>query len=464
MKWILIIMTYLSVATSQASVFNAKTFTLKNGLEVVVVENHLAPAVSVAVLYKVGTADDPIHMVGLSHFLEHIMFKGTNDVPAGEFKRRIVSRGGSINAATSFDYTVYTTDISVEYLDYVLSMEADRMQNLAFDQKEINSEMNVVMEERLMRVENNPLGAAHEALLRTLYWHHPYGVPPIGYQHHILAYTREALIEHYKKWYWPNNAVLVISGDVKVEDLKVLVEKHFGAIPQGSIPKRVRSVEPPHEGFIAKLEFESPRVSTVMMSWIYKAPARKASNGAYYYPLAVLEQILGGNTNSRLYKKFVNNKETHKTMALGVNADYEGEFLDDRTFSVSVTLHPGTTIASMETAMQEEVQRLLDHGITDQELEKAKRDLKSRLAFVRDGNEGAIKIFTHLAVGFTVEEIDAWPTNVEKVTKAQVLDAIRYVFHNKPLATMVVFPKAGGAAKQPPISLEKVVSNDSTIH
>lgn len=463
MKWMTIIMTVLSMTLAEASVFNSKTFTLKNGLQVVVVENHLAPAVSVAVLYKVGTADDPLNMVGLSHFLEHIMFKGTKDVPAGEFKRRIVSKGGSINAATSFDFTIYTTDIAVEHLEDVLSMEADRMQNLAFNQNEINSELNVVMEERLMRVENNPLGAAHEALLRTLYWHHPYGVPPIGYQHHILAYTRDALQEHYKKWYLPNNAVLIVSGDITLEALKIMAEKHFGAIPQGIVPKRVRPMEPPHEGFVAKFEFESPRVSAVTVSWIYRAPSHKTAKDTYYYALDVLEQILAGNNNSRFYQAFVRNKKTNKSLALAVNADYEGTFLDDRTFTLSVTLHPTVTVAVMEDAMQNEMHRMLETGITDEELLKAKRDLKAKLAFIRDGNDHALKVFEHLAVGFTIEEIEAWATYIDKVTKAQVLEAARHVFRAKPLATLVVYPKASGKASAP-VPLEKVVSNDATVH
>lgn len=444
-----------------ASVFKPKHFTLPNGLQVVVIENHMSPAVSLALIYKVGTADDPTHMIGLSHFLEHIMFKGTRDVPAGEFKRLIVSKGGEINATTSTDQTIYTCDIAVENLEMVLKIEADRMHNLVFDPKEIAAEQQVVMEERLMRMDNHPLGQAFEVLLRSLYWYHPYGIPPIGYPHHILAYTPEALEAHYKKWYTPNNAILVIAGDVKIDTLKPMVEKYFGPVPARETPKRIRPKEPDHQGLVTHLEFESPRLSMVNMSWYYGAPNNNSPHKEHFYPLIILAHILGGNSNSRLYRAFVDNKETGKSVALNAQTDYDGDAIDDEIFSISVTLHSSTTPEQMAPLVDEQIKKIMTELVTPDELKKTKRDLIANIAFARDGNSGAISTFTRLAIGFTVEDVELWPEHINAVTAEQVQAAAQFVFSKNPLATMTISPK-GYRTQQTEESLKKKAATEHT--
>eukprot|EP01037_Dinobryon_pediforme_P017333 gene17333-17524_t len=216
------------IRENMAGIFNPQVQTLPNGLKVIVVPNDMAPIVNVGVLYMVGTADDPPNLVGISHFLEHMMFKGTNTVPTSEFKKTILTYGGSTNASTSFDYTLYNTEIAKEHLELILKFEADRMVNLAFTEAEVKSEKDVVWEERRMRFDNHPFGQAYEVLLRALSWYHPYGVPPIGYPAHIQNYSYEAVRNHYNTWYAPNNAVLIVAGKTTLAEVMKLAEKHFG--------------------------------------------------------------------------------------------------------------------------------------------------------------------------------------------------------------------------------------------
>jgi zinc protease len=405
-------------------------------LQVVVVQNHLAPVVSVALIYKVGTADDPLGMHGLSHFLEHLMFKGTKDIPSNQFKKIITSHGGIINAFTTPDLTAYTCDISLEFLDFYLKLEADRMQNLVMDPKEVKAEQQVVLEERLMRLDNNPFGVAYEALLRATFWYHPYGIPAIGYPQHITAYTRDAAYEHYKKWYSPNNAILVVAGDITLEALKPMVEKHFGCVPSRPLPPRQRIEEPDHHNVTLTLEQENPRISQVNISWNYAAPNHRSPNSEHYYPLIILTQVLGGNDTSRLNRIFVEDQK----IAVSAHCSYDNDGYDPETFSFSATLAPDAKLMSLRTAIDRQIQDVIEKGITDAELADAKRDLLAALAFARDGNNSSVMAFTRLAVGFTVEQIEDWPNKINAVTAVQVHEAAKFVFSKNPVAIMVVYP------------------------
>lgn len=404
-----------SSTQSYGKVFNPQTFTLKNGLQVVLVENHLAPVVSLALTYKIGTADDPSDMVGLSHFLEHLMFKGTKEVPNGEFTHRIIRKGGSINAHTTPDYTCYTCDISVEHLEMILQMEADRMSNIIFDERETKAEQKVVMEERKMRLDNNPLGAAYETVQRALHKYHPYGIPPIGYPQHILAYTNDAIHQHYIKWYRPNNAVLMISGDTTLEELKPLVEKYFDSIPSHPLPARHRPQDPKDSGLEQSIRIENPRVSYVGADWYFRTPKYTQKNLTDMYALSILAQILGGNSTSRLYKDLVESRH----LALDAHV-HHGIGIDPKHFDISVTLHPEHRIDELKAAVEDHRVKIATQGITEEELARAKRDLIADLAYARDGNAGAIEAFRYIAYGLSVEEIEAYPDRINAITKEQV--------------------------------------------
>lgn len=435
-----VLMTSLgSASTAIAEVYKPKTATLENGLEVVVIENHLAPIASISVYYKVGTADDPIKMMGISHFLEHLMFKGTKNVPSGEFKKRITSKGGSINAYTSYDITAYTCTIAVEHLPMVLGLEADRMANLVFNEEETKAEQKVVMEERRMRMDNNPLGSAHEVFLRALYRYHPYGIPPIGYPQHIEAYTNEAAKEHYQTWYKPNNAILVISGDVRMENILPIVKQHFGPLKKGVIPERDRVQEPDSSGIEQFLTVQNSRLSYTSIDWNYKAPNHISEGKEHYYPLIVLAQILGGNEISRLYRELVNNKK----LCIETSADYATLSINPRYFTVNATLNPGKNLEDLKQATAQIITDLLKNGITEEELKAAKRDLLAGIAFACDGNDGAVKAFSGLAYGFSVDDLEAWPQRIESVTLDQVNKAAQAIFKKGSFVTAVVSPDKG---------------------
>ena len=418
-------------------IFNPQTKTLSNGLQVIVVPNTMAPIVSVGVLYKVGTADDPLPLIGISHFLEHMMFKGTTSIPSAQFKKTILEYGGQTNAATSFDYTLYETSIAVDHLELILRLEADRMANLAFTEQEVVSERDVVMEERRMRLENHPFGQAYETLLRSLRWYHPYGVPPIGHPYHIQNYTYQATRDHYQNWYVPNNAVLIIAGKTTLEQVMPLVKKYFGSLESRSVPSRQRISEPPHQGITQHIEQKNPRNSLVLLNWFYEAPNHRSKDAHHYYPLIILAQLLGGNSTTDFYKTLVEDKK----LALGVSSSYESDSYDARPFSLSATLSPEMDVNAFKNALKEYLKQLLTK-ISSEEIKKAKRDLLAQLAFMKDGNMNSLHVFCNLAVGLTIEQIENWADSIQAVTDEQVLQAAQIVLGNDPIATMDLHPLA----------------------
>ncbi len=456
--WIILVMSLfvnsITPSTWAKGIFNPVTATLPNGLHVVLVQNHLAPVVSINLIYKVGTADDPVGMHGLSHFLEHLMFKGTKDIPADQFKKIISSNGGIINAFTTPDLTAYTCDIALEFLDFYLKLEADRMQNLVMDPKEVLAEQKVVLEERLMRLDNNPFGVAYEALLRATYWYHPYGIPAIGYPHHIAAYTRDAAYEHYQKWYAPNNAILVIAGDVTMETLQPMVEKHFGSIPSRPLPPRHRIPEPDHKNVTITLEQENPRISQVNINWNYAAPSHRGPHAEHYYPLIVLAQVLGGNDISRLHRNLVEEEK----VAVSATCSYDNDGYDPETFAFSATLAPNSDLGSLKMAVGKHIRDILKNGITAEELRRAKRDLLAELAYARDGNSSSVMAFTRLAVGFTVEQVESWPNQINAVTASQVHEAAKSILSKNPVAIMAIYPE-GYKAKEKKLEAECMLSS-----
>ncbi len=426
----------LFMGQSMAGIFNPEVHTLPNGLQIIVVPNDIAPIVSIGILYKVGTADDPLPLMGISHFLEHMMFKGTKTVSASEFKKIILRHGGSTNAATSFDYTIYETEIAKEYLELILKLEADRMANLSFTEEEIKSEKDVVFEERRMRVENHPFGQAYEVLLKALSWYHPYGIPPIGYPHHIQNYSFETVHNHYKTWYTPNNAIIIIAGKTSLTEVKPIVERYFGDLPSRTIPARQRFTEPTHQGITQHIEQKNPRNSLIMLNWYYNAPNHRVGETKHYYPLIVLSQILGGNSTTEFYRFLVEEKK----LALSVRSSYEGDSYDPRSFGISATLSPNMDVAVFKKALSDYLKGILEKGVSEEELRKAKRDLLAQLAFIRDGNNSTLSVFTSLASGFSIEQIEKWADYIQAVTLEEVHAAAKVALSDLPVATMDLHP------------------------
>ena len=416
--------------------FKPETAKLDNDLEIVVVTNTLAPTVAVGILYKYGSCDDPADQIGIAHFLEHLMFKGTKKYPIGEFDKIILKLGGRTNAWTSYDQTFYHTQIAQEHMEKIIELEADRMHNLIFDAKEVKSEQQVVMQERLMRLDNHPFGQAYEAQLKSVFWYNPYGTPVIGYPHHINNYDYDSVRKMYEKWYAPNNAVMVIVGNTTMEKVLPLVKKYFSNLAKKTIPKRVRPQEPDHQGITQSIRQDNPRNSLVIFEWMYASPNHTQGLKQHYYPLQVLAHIIGGTYTRHLHKLLVEEKK----LALSVDCHYEQATFDPFYFSVGVTLAPGANEKEVRNIIANYLNDLVNKGVNEREFQKAKRDLIFEAMFVRDGNSASLESFAQLAVGFTPDEIDKWSFMIDAVTKEQVNEAARDVLSKKPVAVLELYP------------------------
>jgi zinc protease len=409
---------------ADAAVFNPETFTLDNGMQVVVVTNRRAPVVSHHVWYKVGSADSPLGKSGLAHFLEHLMFKGTKTLAPGEFSRIVARNGGNENAFTGPDYTGYFQTIAKDRLELVMRMEADRMANLVLDDEEVRRERSVVLEERSQRTDNDPGARLAEQLNATQYYHHPYRLPVIGWRHEMETYDREDALDFYRTWYAPNNAVLIVAGDIDAAELRPLAEKYYGVIPARPVPERVRVQEPPQEA-LREVVLSDPRVQQPYWLRSYLAPSFSAGATDHAYPLEVLSEILGGTSTSRLYRSLV----IEQKLASSAGAYYRGTAFDLTTFRVYATPRPGVSLDQLEAAVNAELQRLEAAPITDKEVARATQRLVAEATYAQDSLSSAVRSFgAALATKRTVEDVEAWPERIGAVTAAQVNAAAAYVF------------------------------------
>jgi zinc protease len=429
---------------AEAVVFDPETFTLDNGMQVVVVTNRRAPVVSHHVWYKVGSADSPLGKSGLAHFFEHLMFKGTESLPPGEFSRIVARNGGNENAFTGPDYTGYFQTIAKDRLELVMRMEADRMANLVLDDEEVARERSVVLEERSQRTDNDPGARLAEQLNATQFYHHPYRLPVIGWRHEMETYDREDALDFYRTWYAPNNAVLIVAGDIDAAELRPLAEKYYGAIPARPVPERVRVQEPPQEAR-REVVLRDPRVQ--QPSWLrsYLAPSFNAGASEHAYALEVLAEILGGTSTSRLYRSLV----IEQKLATSAGAYYRGGSLDLATFRIYASPRPGVSLDDLETAVDAELRRLEEQPITPEEVERATRRLVAEAVYARDSLSTAVRSFgSALATGRTVEDVEAWPERIAAVTAAQVSAAAAQVFRPETSVTGRLLPAVEQTATQ----------------
>lgn len=427
----------LTNEASKTSLFNAKSYVLSNGLQVVLVHNDLAPIIDMAIYYKVGTADDQPQLHGLSHFVEHLMFKGTQKVPGQGFTRLIQERGGFTNAYTKPDVTAYTTTIASEHFEFLLKLEADRMANLNFSEQDVESEKKVVLEERRMRLENNPYGNMYENLLKALYLYHPYGTPAIGYAHHIESYNYHNARNHYQTWYVPNNAILVVSGDLP-ENALDLIKQHFEPLPARNVPNRNRPQEPDiKEKIVTSMAFESDRVSQASISWYYKTPHHKKLPPKLYFGLQVLNYILSNRITGPFYISMVREKK----IATHVNAHYAGGNLDRQFFEIGADLAPSSQLSDLKQAIYDYIENLKKNGVSEDDLQQAKDEIRSSMAFIQDEIGGATHAMEDLAFGFNLDHIETEINSIEKVTGEDVRQAINLVFSERPSVILTVYPK-----------------------
>jgi len=427
----------LVCAPAKAAVFNPQTFTLDNGLQVVVVENHRVPVVTSMVWYKVGAADEAPGETGLAHFLEHLMFKGTDTVKPQEFSKIIARNGGRDNAFTTHDYTAYFENVARDRLELVLKLEGDRMQNLHLTDSVVLPEREVVREERRSRIENDPNALLSEEMAATTYLNLPYRRPVIGWDNEIVKLGTEKAYAFYHGHYAPNNAILVVAGDITAAELRPLAEKYFGPIPKRAIPPRVRPKEPPHHAE-KRVILKDARVSQPQWMRSYLAPSYHEGESKFADALQVLEQILGGDSSSRLYRALV----VDGKVAAGIGADYRPAAIDLTEFTLSATPQPGVTLERVETAMDGEIAKLLEQGVSEDELARAKKQLLATATYARDSMATAARLFgVALATGGTIDEVESWPQRIAAVTVQQVNEAAAAVLNPENSTTGELLPQ-----------------------
>lgn len=421
--------------------FNAESFTLDNGMRVVVIPNHRVPVITHMVWYGVGAADEAPGKSGLAHFTEHLMFKGTQTVPPGEFSKRVRALGGNDNAFTSQDYTAYFQSIAVEHLETVMTMEADRMNNLTFPPEQVDSERLVVLEERRERTENDPTGYFYEQMRSMLFTNHPYSDPVIGWLHEMEALNRENVMDFYNAWYAPNNAILIISGDVTAEKLKPLAEKTYGVLPRETVPERIWTEVPPLLA-TPRLVLRHPTIQQPSFSRIYRAPAMK-QNKQDSLALELVSAIMSQGQNSRLYKSLV----VEQKLATNAQMGYNGSAISDATLNIGATPAEGVTLEQLEQAIDAELEKLVRDGVTQQELTEAVTRLRDAYIFSRDSLQGPAMIFGHaLITGSSIEDVEYWAYDIQELTVEQLNDVARRFLdpdeiYKRPYVTGYVLPE-----------------------
>ncbi|MDD9915393.1 MAG: pitrilysin family protein [Rhodospirillaceae bacterium] len=420
-----------------AAVFNPQSFTLKNGMQVVVITNHRVPVVTHMVWYKIGAMDEPAGKSGLAHYLEHLMFKGTKTLKPGEFSAIVARNGGRENAFTSQDYTGYFQSVAVDRLPLMMKIEADRMTNLVLTDDIIEPERAVVIEERRSRVDRDPSSMLGEQIRAVMFQNHPYQIPIIGWQHEIEVLTRKDLIDFYKAWYAPNNAILVISGDITVDEVRPLAEKYYGPIPAKPLPERVKWAEPPLNADL-RVVLEHSRVRQPSWSRRFIAPSQMHGATEHADALQVLGEILSGGATSRLYRKLV----VERKAAVSAGGWYSGRLRGPGTFGFYISPPPGGDLEEAGKAMNEEIDLLIEKGVTEEEVKKAVQRLQDSAIYARDSYRTPARVLGGaLAIGQTVEDIESWPERIGMVTVDAVNRAIAHVFKDRKSVTSLLLPK-----------------------
>ena len=433
----LLLFAAVAVTPAAAQRFNAESFTLGNGLQVIVLPNHRVPAVTQMVWYKTGAADDPRGKSGIAHFLEHLMFKGTRANPGAAFSALIAQNGGRDNAFTTEDYTVFHETVATDRLDLAMRLEADRMTGLVLDDAAVLPERDVILEERRMRIDNDPSALLREQVIAGLYLNASYHNPTIGWEHEMRGLGTADALAFYRDWYAPNNAILIVAGDVETAEVRVLAEHHFGPLAARSVPPRLRLEEPPHYAAI-RLEMKSPRAAQPSWRRFYLAPSYRAGATQHVYALQILAEILAGSADSRLHKALVLDKK----LALSVGAGYSPSALGLAEFGVYATPKPGVAIADIEAAVEAELHRLLEHGVEAEEVAQAARRMQASAIYSQDSLSGPANIVgTALAIGRSLDEVAAWPDKLGAVTPAEVAAAARAVLVERNSATGILLPE-----------------------
>jgi zinc protease len=416
---------------------DAQQRTLGNGLKVIVKEDHRSPIVVSMVWYRAGSMDEVSGTTGVAHVLEHMMFKGSKKIPPGEFSRIIARAGGRDNAFTSRDYTAYHQQLHKSKLALALELEADRMANLVLSDEEFAKEIRVVMEERRMRTDDEAHAQVSEQLMATVYAVHPYRTPVVGWMNDLANMHASDARRWYESWYVPNNATLVVAGDVVAEEVFDLAEKHFGPIASRPLPIRKPQAEPTQKG-IKRLTVKAPgELPYILMA--YHAPVlRNPAEDWEPYALYVLNGILDGYDAARLNRELVRNAR----VAISAGSSYDAINRGEGLLYLDGTPAQGRSVAEVEAALRQQIARIVDEGISEQELRRVKAQVTAADVFSQDSVYGqASRIGMLETVGIPYQTMELQVRKVQEVTAEQVRQVARKYLVDDNLTVAVLEPQ-----------------------
>ena len=422
-----------ALLTSAAAADTVTSFQLENGLDVVVIEDHRAPVVTQMMWYRAGSADEVAGKSGIAHFLEHLMFKGTDEVGPGEFSAIVEAQGGNDNAFTTWDYTGYFQHVAADRLDLMMKLEADRMRDLVLAEPDVLTERDVILAERNERTDSDPGALLSEQMNAALYQNLRYGVPVIGWRHEMETLSRDDALAWYSRYYAPNNAILVVAGDVLPGDVRKMAEAHYGPLkPTVGLLPRKRPSEPPQLAE-RRLTLADARVSQPYVSRSYLAPERNSGDQKKAAALAILAQLLGGSgTTSVLARALQFDTQT----AVYSSAYYDGTSIDSASFGLAVVPLPGVSLQAVEDAMDGVIAKFLQDGVEPEAFARIKTQIAAQNIYARDDVDGlARKYGEALVIGLTIKDVQDWPDILAAVTPDDVMAAANEVFDKRHAVT-----------------------------
>lgn len=430
----------LIILTPAVIFANPHEYTLENGLKLIVKEDHRSPVVVSLIWYKAGSIDELNGTTGIAHALEHMMFKGTKEVPGGEFSKRIAAVGGRDNAFTSRDYTAYFQQLHKQHLPLAMELESDRMRNLVLNQEEFSKEMNVVMEERRLRTDDQPHALVYEKLMAVAYQSHPYRRPVIGWMNDLENMRMEDAQEWYDRWYAPNNAILVVVGDVNAKDTYELANKYYGAIetrPLVPLDERKPQTEPAQAGMKRLIVKAPANLPYLVMG--YHAPAlRDVTDDWEPYALEMLEGVLDGNASARLNKALVRERQ----IASSASASYSITARGPSMFYLDGTPSEGKTVLELEEAIRSEIEKLIREGVTEKELTRAKAQVVASHVYQLDSIfSQAMQIGRLESIGLSYRDPDKILKRLQAVTAEQVQSVAKKYLQDDSLTVATLDPQ-----------------------
>lgn len=442
---VLLILTCL-VYRPAAAAGSAKSFKLDNGLQVVVVPHHRAALVTHSIWYRAGAADDPPGQTGLAHFVEHLMFKDVETHESGSFSKLVARLGGQDDGATDLDVTYYYQSIARAHLDRVMALEAARMARLRLSKAAVKAERDVVLEE----LASDPVHIVFEDRMRAaLYLFHPYGNPVIGRPADVASLSREQALEFHRRHYAPNNAVVVIVGDVTVDEVKAIAAKTYGMVPTGMVSPNPMFVSyqrrhEPRPGAARRIRMRDPRVGRPIFKRLYRAVNKTKADPGTTAALRLLTDILAIGPNSRLYRSLV----TQQGIVTSTDGAYFGARRDYSEVSISAEAASGHSLSDVEAAVDRVIADVVAHGVTPTELERSKRRHRASLVYQSDSQQALAERYgINLATGMTIAEVEGWSDQIRKVTAADILAVARKYLDMRSSVTGFLKPLASGSAR-----------------